>query len=722
MKKLCSFFIILLVLLSFIKVGPAKADVVCSANISPTLVANDVSNVDLTFSVDNTGSDSISRITVTSPDSSIWPIGSGSSSDFTFSGGNSDFVYFDGNLDSGSSASVSLNINFSQAPNSSTWLVDAGGTNCSGNLDITVYDSSSNPPVTMSDITISNLSATSATISWTTNQNSTASIDYGTTSGYGSTLTDGTSSTSHSFNITGLSANTRYHFNTKSIGSVNTAQSGDQTFTTAASGTTTTTTVVKTVSPTPTPTPLPDSVKPTVTVSTDFTKPFVKAPTISGTAKDDKGVAKVEYSLDGGKNFLPVSQIASAGKTSTAFSFTPGTLDDGNYDVVVRATDTSGNQGKSKVAILVIDRLPPQASGLLFSFGPQVLNPQDGAITALAAVPFNVTLSAVGGPIDAHISAKNLTTNQMLSFPLAKNSDSGLWRASIKFPKAGKYSLTYVAKDGAGNSANESLNNVVVENSGKIYSSTGGVNKGKISIYYQEPTTHSWVLWDAGPYSQKNPVPVDENGNYNLFLPSGKYYLHIESDGYKSANSSFFELEQASIVNANFSLKPLKLLFQLGPIKLYWPDFSAENVELKNSIEKNNVEQALLGKSIPYFKLDNISSENVLGKPSIISFINTWNPASSEQIAVLNQISKNKNYNTVAIVEGEKVSKVNVWKKLGGYSLPIATDMDATLIPVYNLDSLPTSFFVDRKGVIKKITGGSLTVSEITKILDSLNN
>ncbi|MFA5313983.1 MAG: fibronectin type III domain-containing protein, partial [Methanomassiliicoccales archaeon] len=76
----------------------------------------------------------------------------------------------------------------------------------------------------------------SVTITWTTSSVRTSVIEYGTSSSYGSTAT-GTSGTSHSVTITGLSAATTYHFRVRSASTTDPSDidySSDRTFTTNA--------------------------------------------------------------------------------------------------------------------------------------------------------------------------------------------------------------------------------------------------------------------------------------------------------------------------------------------------------------------------------------------------------------------------------------------------------------------------------------------------------
>jgi hypothetical protein len=69
-----------------------------------------------------------------------------------------------------------------------------------------------NPPV-ISAVTATNMTSSSATITWTTDQTSSSQVKYGTTTAYGSLSTlSNTPVTTHSVTITGLTAGTTYNY------------------------------------------------------------------------------------------------------------------------------------------------------------------------------------------------------------------------------------------------------------------------------------------------------------------------------------------------------------------------------------------------------------------------------------------------------------------------------------------------------------------------------
>lgn len=87
----------------------------------------------------------------------------------------------------------------------------------------------------ISSIAITNITQSSATVTWNTNENATSILDYGTTTDYGSNKLSATLVTSHSFDLSSLQSGVTYHVRVKSQdASSNIASSTDVTFATLA--------------------------------------------------------------------------------------------------------------------------------------------------------------------------------------------------------------------------------------------------------------------------------------------------------------------------------------------------------------------------------------------------------------------------------------------------------------------------------------------------------
>ncbi len=103
----------------------------------------------------------------------------------------------------------------------------SGATKYSGDYTFTTAG-----PPTITNVQAGIVTTTTATITWNTDQPSDSRVNYGTTSSYGQTVYDGAPATSHSIVLTGLIANTEYHFQCVSTNAYGFDSTVDLTFTT----------------------------------------------------------------------------------------------------------------------------------------------------------------------------------------------------------------------------------------------------------------------------------------------------------------------------------------------------------------------------------------------------------------------------------------------------------------------------------------------------------
>ncbi|HVM76939.1 MAG TPA: fibronectin type III domain-containing protein [Candidatus Paceibacterota bacterium] len=92
-------------------------------------------------------------------------------------------------------------------------------------------NSSSTPPV-ISNVSASNIGTTTAQISWTTDQLAYNAVNYGLTSSYGSSSSNGSFVTNHNLSLSSLAPGTTYHYQADSNNSGGDSTSSDFTFTT----------------------------------------------------------------------------------------------------------------------------------------------------------------------------------------------------------------------------------------------------------------------------------------------------------------------------------------------------------------------------------------------------------------------------------------------------------------------------------------------------------
>lgn len=455
-----------------------------------------------------------------------------------------------------------------------------------------------------------------------------------------------------------------------------------------------------------------DKTGPAIEVSTDLSKPFEKSPLVTGRTSDSSGVVKVEYSKDGGQNWLPV-EILKANQVE--FSFNPELTFDGNYDLKVRSTDSVGNPTQTGNLTLIIDRLPPKIGAEIYAVGPNVLLPQKfGQIVIPKGTTLTAIISLVGGPTAVSIDVLNAGTDPQ-SFTLDKNKGTGLWSQDFTFKKDGYYTLIAHSIDGAGNKVERRLSNIVVLPNGKVLSKEIPLAKADVSLWYFEPTIGDFTLWDGKPYKMENPQKTNELGEYSLLAPAGKYYLQISSSGSKTLKTNIFELSDWTPIVTDFSLIE-KSSLKIGPFKISLPDFSLikSEINIKTGDIQNNPESAsFINTAVPAFQLGSLSDISLRGKPTIISFLNSYLPQTSPMLLALEKATQNLNINTAAIFTNESKSFIETLQKRGGYKVDMAADSDSSLTENFNLHNLPLNFFVSREGIITKIISGVITEEEI---------
>ncbi len=226
----------------------------------------------------------------------------------------------------------------------------------------------------INSIGVSDVTQSTATITWTLNMPATGQVQYGKTTAYGTSTTPETSFnySTHVQAVSGLSAGTLYHFRVSSTNAGGaTATSGDQTFTTPAAPPAPTPTPVPTPSPTPVPTPVP-------------TPAPTPAPPVGGSSTctrnvnvDSSGNTDVtsslqafvdgspngsvicfasggQYRVNGTLKLINRSNITLEGNNATIFQTTRSTgkillIDNGGQDITVRNLTIKGanpNPGK----------------------------------------------------------------------------------------------------------------------------------------------------------------------------------------------------------------------------------------------------------------------------------------------------------------------------------------------------------------------------------------
>lgn len=129
------------------------------------------------------------------------------------------------------------------------------------------------------------------------------------------------------------------------------------------------------------------------------------------------------------------------------------------------------------------------------------------------------------------------------------------------------------------------------------------------------------------------------------------------------------------------------------------------------------------GFALPTLDKQTVSLDELRGQPLVLNFWATWcSPCRVEMPyieAAFNQ--KGEEVRFIAINLGDKEGKAKQFVQYMGMSFTVALDSDLAVGNAYNVRYIPTTFFIDREGVIRHIKVGPFSSEdELMALLESL--
>lgn len=123
-----------------------------------------------------------------------------------------------------------------------------------------------------------------------------------------------------------------------------------------------------------------------------------------------------------------------------------------------------------------------------------------------------------------------------------------------------------------------------------------------------------------------------------------------------------------------------------------------------------------VGYTAPNFTLETLDGDSftlseMRGQPVVLNFWATWCPPCRAEIPYFQAASRKYN-GQVAIVgidDGEPADTVAPFVAELGMSYPVALDLHSEISKQYRVNSLPSTFFVDRNGTIRHIQIGIIS-------------
>lgn len=694
----------------------------CSAVSQPHSVTPG-SSTTFQITVNNTGNSNVNWIKITRP-STNFTITAARATGWVGHRTLSNVVFDTGTLAPGAGITISVtataaNTNAAAA----NWLAQtsendegANPTSCTGDTSVAI--AALPPAPTISNIGVTNITTTSATVVWNTDQASNSVVRYGKTNSYGQTASVSNSVTSHSVSLNGLTAGTNYHFQVESTNPGGTTTSGNNGF-----RTTTVTPGPVSTAPQSTPTttnPAPASLQ--IKLDPLPKNIYAEPPIFTGSASDINGISVVEYSTDNGGNWLNAS--LNGPPNNPTFNFQPSNLPDGNYVVLARATNNRGQQALSSSITIIIDKIPPIIGGIQTAIGPQFLVAGPGhVLETVAGIEQKISLHAIGGATTVTIHAYHQTNlSAQHSFSLSRIPGSDLWTAATNFTLPGRYRLEAIAIDGANRQTDKSLGEIFVSNPIDLVANGSAAKNTKSTLYAWEPSMNNWIVWPADAYGQSNPQSTNNDGKLRYFLPPGRYYLEIEGGSYRRSVSNIITLTQASALTGKVNLEKT-LGFGIGSVRLKLPSLLPAHFRITSTTPLPAPTFAKQTKlqdfSLKRHAGDNLVLANIAGRQTLFIYTPTWSPAAVEQLAIINSLDQKTLANTYVFSELEDIAALQSYQSVAGYKFPLWQDSNGHLTKQLNLIHSPSAVVIDKNGLVKTLVSGVLSKQDIIKLLGS---
>lgn len=135
-----------------------------------------------------------------------------------------------------------------------------------------------------------------------------------------------------------------------------------------------------------------------------------------------------------------------------------------------------------------------------------------------------------------------------------------------------------------------------------------------------------------------------------------------------------------------------------------------------------------INSAAPGFTLSSLEGKSVSlgsfqGKVVLLNFFATWCPpcrAEMPDLEATYQELKDKGLEVVAVDLQEDQGTVSGYVKSLGLTFTILLDREATVFGQYHITGLPTSYFIDRQGVVRDYTIGALNKKRIMQKLEKL--
>ena len=141
-----------------------------------------------------------------------------------------------------------------------------------------------------------------------------------------------------------------------------------------------------------------------------------------------------------------------------------------------------------------------------------------------------------------------------------------------------------------------------------------------------------------------------------------------------------------------------------------------------DAVPTNRNPQPAVGYPAPDFELTTLGGEPFMlselqGRPVVLNFWATWCGPCRRELPALQAAHEHygQNVTIVGVDQAEAPATVQLYVDQLGLTFPVPMDADQDVANRYNVMGLPTTFFIDPEGIIRRVWSGemnSITLAE----------
>jgi peroxiredoxin len=127
--------------------------------------------------------------------------------------------------------------------------------------------------------------------------------------------------------------------------------------------------------------------------------------------------------------------------------------------------------------------------------------------------------------------------------------------------------------------------------------------------------------------------------------------------------------------------------------------------------------------TLPSLEGDSIALADYRGQPILLNFWATWCPPCVEEMPAIQAAYESharEGLVVLAVNSGETADVVEDFQLDAGFTFPILLDSDDRVSEDYNIEYLPTSFFVDVEGIIRVKVEEGMSESDLRRNLEEI--